>query len=109
MPDRRWCRRSIAAEKPKPMARATSSHQPSVKTLKTAIDAVSSFNTDHLQELINKDKDAAAINALNNFKRDLLATAARKADALQSQIRQKSERGTPLFTSHSTFQNETNA
>ena len=79
------------------MARDTSNPQPSIKTLRAALDAVSSFNTDHLQELINKDKDAAAINALNNFKRDLLATAARKADALQRQIRQKSERGTPLL------------
>ena len=91
------------------MARATSSHQPSVKTLKTAIDAVSSFNTDHLQELINKDKDAAAINALNNFKRDLLAAAARKADALQRQIRQKSESGTPLLDFLSTLPSETDA
>jgi len=91
------------------MARDTSNPQPSVLKLQLAIAEVKTFNTDHLQELINKDKDAAAINALNNFKRDLLATAARKADALQSQIRQKSERGTPLFTSHSTFQNETNA
>jgi len=91
------------------MARATSNPQPSVLKLQLAIAEVKTFNTDHLQELINKDKDAAAINALNRFKRDLLATAARKADALQRQIRQKSERGTPLLDLLSTLPNETNA
>jgi len=71
--------------------------QPSVESLEAAINAVTSFDTDHLQELINEDKDGAAIKALNNFKRDLLASAARKADSLQRQVRRKSERGTPLL------------
>ena len=81
-------------------------HQPSVASLEAAIKTVSSFSTDHLQELINKDKDGAAITALNNFKRDLLASAARKADSLQRQIRHKSERGTPLLDFLSTLSTE---
>ena len=77
--------------------------QPSVASLEAAIKTVASFSTDHLQELIDKDKDGAAITALNNFKRDLLASAARKADSLQRQIRHKSERGTPLLDFLSTL------
>ena len=85
------------------MSTGKQDRQPSVKSLEDAINLVASFNTEALQKQINDDKDGAAITALNNFKRDLLASAARKADSLQRQIRHKSERGTPLIDFLSTL------